>query len=158
MKVKKQSNSISLVIGLAVHSYITYALLSVIPKIVDKYGINIESCMITLLVLIILGIIIYDFAVISLADNYELILEDTYFIYRSVFVSIKKDYKFIINIKEINKSLTRFGGRKLILRIKLGKIKRFYIAVDGINGRQYKGIKQKLINKTGKSIVESKKR
>lgn len=91
------------------------------------------------------------------AENYELVLEEEYFTYRTFFTKYTKQYDQIRSMKiaryVVKTSLVEYGHIDW-LKIKLKGINKIYISLDSITDTQYEELKKFLLNKTGITIKE----
>jgi hypothetical protein len=72
---------------------------------------------------------LYAVIVFIVSENFELILEDRYFSYKSYFTDIQEDYKEIKRMKVISKPMGHIIGDEHILRIRLNRRRYVFIYI-----------------------------
>ena len=158
MKITAKENKVKITIGIALLMIIISLLVGSFLKIIKTIDLNRGTYLVLISIILIILYLIFDFVIDITSENYELILEDKCFIYKSVVAVLQKEYEQIKSMRIINKSLGRFGGSKYILRIDVGDIRKIYISLNSMRTKEYKALRALLIKRTGKSIDEKKKK
>lgn len=96
---------ILIVIFFSLLLYSTYAL-------IDKMGITKKTTILLPIIFVVLMFQLREFVILHMSNNYELVLEDKYFIYRSLFVNYTIQYTKIRKLEIVKHTLGRFGGYK----------------------------------------------
>lgn len=144
-------NGILIVIFFSLLLYYTYTL-------IDKMGITKKNIILLLIIFIIIIFQLREFVILHMSNNYELVLEDKYFVYRSLFTNYTIKYTKIRKMKIVKHTLGRFGGYKYFLIIKVGRLNRIYISTDSINTKQFNALKTVLMNRTGNDITDKRRK
>lgn len=157
MKINAKESRISLFMGTVLAIVYISILVNGFFTILKTMIMNKGTIIVLFTIILVIIFQVYKIIILTISDNFHLILDDKYIMYKSFFIDIKEEYKEIKYMKLIRKPIRSFGGQQYILKIKIRK-RNIYISIASKSSKQYRALKGLLIKRTGRMIAGDNKK